>query len=107
MTIHTDAGGHIVRIEGPDPDSVLDAYCESAETLRAFESIGLMPSAPNKPGIRLGILRDPSASDHQLAIYISRDRSRRRWTAGNGRSPLVAFQAPQDSTEARQTGDSR
>jgi len=91
----TNADGQIVRIEGPDPASVLDAYCESGERNRKFECVGLMPSVGNEPDLAMGILTDRAAPENQLAIYISKDRSGRRWTAGNGRSPLVAFQAPE------------
>lgn len=92
--IHTDSTGQIVRIEGPDPSSVLEAYCASNAGRQELESLGTIESGSDGPGLTLGILRDPSASDELLAIYISMDRSTRRWTAGNGRSPLVAFQAP-------------
>lgn len=107
VRIQTNTEGLIVRIEGPDPASVLDAYCESGESQRELECLRLMPSARNEPGIKLGIIRDRSAPEHQLAIYISKDRSGRRWTAGNGRSPLVAFQAPDDPAQSHETGDSR
>jgi hypothetical protein len=93
LLMNTD--GQIVRIEGPDPASVLDAYCKSGEWNREFECSGLMPSAGNEPDLALGILTDRAAPENQVAIYISKDRSGRRWTAGNGRSPLVAFQAPE------------
>jgi len=105
VRIHTDPDGHIVRIEGLDPRSVLDAYCESGGPGR--ESLGLNWPAGGESDLTLGILRDRSAPEDQLAIYISADRSGARWTAGNGRSPLVAFQAPSDAAKARQASDSR
>jgi len=93
----TNDDGRIVRIEGPDPASVLDAYCKSDEQQRQFEPLGVRAPAGDGGDLAMGILRDRSAPKDQLAIYISLNRSGRGWTAGNGRSPLVAFQAPLDS----------
>ena len=91
----TNAGGQVVRIEGPDPISVLGAYCKSGDPQRELEPLGLLPTAAPQPDLAIGILRDRDAPDDRIAIYISRDRAGRRWTAGNGREPLVAFQAPE------------
>ncbi len=44
----------------------------------------------------LGVFRKRVEPELEFAIYISRDRGGRRWLAGNGRSPLAAFLAPNE-----------
>ena len=97
VSIHTDNDGQIVQIEGPDPAAVLAAYCAADET-RSLESIGLVQADAARSTRKLGLLRDKAAPDEPLAIYISKSRVTRRWEAGDGRRPLIAFQAPQGET---------
>lgn len=97
--VQRDGLGQLVQIAGPDPASVLDAYCEAAAVNHNLEPVGLMASAHPAPRVRVGLLRKRSNPQNLLAISIRLDRVSERWTAGDGSAPLVAILAPLGAVE--------
>lgn len=99
VAVERNHDGEVVRIEGPDPVSVFKAYCSAMKPKLERKCIGLYRGRQEPSELLLGLQRDLSVSEANIAIYIAHDRTRRSWVAGNGRSPLAAFQAP-DGLEA-------
>jgi len=96
VKIRTDDRGRVLQIEGPDAVSVLDAYCGSGERVDRYECVGVRRSPRDGDRVRLGVFRKRVEPELEFAIYISRNRGGRRWLAGNGRSPLAGFLAPNE-----------
>ncbi|MCP3979333.1 MAG: hypothetical protein GY716_08395 [bacterium] len=94
VEVRTDEQGRVVQVRGPNPQAVLQAYCKARPTRESLEPLGLMPSVMATTRVRVGVLRDPSQADTLLAIAIRRPRDDSRWSAGDGRAPLIAMQAP-------------
>lgn len=92
--ILTDTAGRLIQVSGLNPRSVLRAYCASAVAGHPYEAVDLVPSP--QPGVRarIGLLRDPASPSTLLAITIREDEAAGLWVAGDGRSPLVASEAP-------------
>jgi len=100
VTVQTDNKGRIVQVEGPDPRSVLEAYCAARRTREPLVPLGVMPATMGNLRVRVGVLRDPLNKDRLLAISIRRDRDASRWFAGDGRAELHALRAPDAATDA-------
>jgi len=89
-----DATGQLVEIAGPDPASVLIAYCDAGEavTRRAIE---ILPAVPPNPGLRYGLLTTLTREGlARRVIQIRKDPNAGRWVAGNGRGPIVTMAPP-------------
>jgi len=100
VKIHTDDRGQTLQIEGPDAMSVLDAYCGSGQRVDRYECVGLRQAPRDGESVKLGVFRKHVEPELEYAIYISRDRGGKNWLAGNGRSPLAAFLAPDDLSDS-------
>jgi hypothetical protein len=99
--VRTDDWGRVVEVSGPDPVSVLQAYCEKSEPHRRLEPLVLVPSVlPSSTRVRHGLLRDPSDRDTLFSIQIREERERNRWVAGDGEQPLLATRAPSEARKA-------
>jgi hypothetical protein len=98
--IMTDDDGELLSVTGPDPQAVLLSYCESASLANRFEPVELAPTVPPFPGTRLGVFRDFNRLDSLFAIKIRRDSRSRRWKAGDGMQPIIAFRAPDQPSGA-------
>jgi hypothetical protein len=98
--VRSDAGGRIVEVIGPDPRSVLRAYCVQGASRGRLEPLKVVPSS--LPGARthLGLLRDLRRPEQLLAIPIREDRASSRWLAGDGSRPLLAEPAPRGAHRA-------
>lgn len=90
--IETDAMGRVVGIVGPDPASVLLAYCRVSRRLMPLE---VTSTAPAVRDARLGVFLDPDDPAHRYAIRIRKDRSTHRWVAQSGGVPLQVITAPE------------
>ncbi len=77
--------GMLARIAGPDPQSVLNAYCGA---IPGLQPLGLLEAAPPFSGSRLGIFRDVNSNVEQ-SILIRRDFNTGRWRAGDGTNPIM------------------
>ena len=80
-----DEFGRVTRVSGPDPRSVLDAFCGSVAGL---EPLQVTETRPPFAGARLGKLQDENEWGVTFAIRIKRDSSSSRWVTGNGRLPI-------------------
>jgi len=97
----TDEQGRVVSVSGPNPSSVLIAYCNRQDAGGKLEPLELTSTVPVYAGARLGLFRDLDHFEGPLAIRIRRDRATGRWVAGDGRSPLAAVPAPTLPEEAQ------
>jgi hypothetical protein len=89
-SVETDAVGQVVRIEGPDPRSVLFEFCLTGHLAGQCEPVGLMDGVPPGTTQRLGMFRNHSQEGAPLrALAIRRDVRTGRWTAGDGRHPIL------------------
>ncbi len=100
MRIRRDPNGRLLEIEGPDPSSVLLAYCANQDPSDRYKPVELTSTVPPLPGTKLGIIHDELDLEHRYAIYIRRTLDNRRWIAGDGRQPLAALAAPDIPADA-------
>jgi hypothetical protein len=109
--IERDQEGEITRLSGPDPRTVLKAYCDSQPG--GLEPLAIVDSVPPDPAGRLGVFRIRRTPDTALAIRIRRDWKTRQWVAGVNTGPIRVFEAPatysmpvatSDRPEIRTTG---
>jgi hypothetical protein len=87
-TIERDSLGRVIRIFGPNPQIVLDAYCSELRDGTDRKPIGLAQASPPDASERFGVFRDLSHLESDQAIRISRDRKTRKWVTGDGRGPI-------------------
>ena len=90
--VRTDSQGQIFQVLGPDPRSVLEAFCTA--TGRRLEPLDVVPTGRAGQRVRLGLLRDPQRPDSLRAITIHEDRVSGRWRAGEAGRALIADPAP-------------
>jgi len=89
-----DSDGVLTQVSGPNPMSVLLAFCKDAEGTSHREPLELAQAAPPSPDERYGVFRDFARLETNHAIRISQDRETKRWFAGNGRGPVPTRTAP-------------
>jgi hypothetical protein len=92
--VKTDPKGRLLRISGPDPASVLIAFCNSGLDSGRYEPVELARPIPSLPGARLGIMSDGDELGTLQAIRITKDAKTRRWVAGDGRRPIRLADPP-------------
>ncbi len=85
-----DELGRATEISGPNPESVLMAYCRPG---RHGELEIALPDPP-QTGLRWGIFTDRDVPGSRLAIQIQRTSGAREWVAGNGSDPITVSAAP-------------
>ncbi|MGH9797590.1 MAG: hypothetical protein ACRD5D_05475, partial [Candidatus Polarisedimenticolia bacterium] len=92
----TDTVGQLVEVTGPDPKSVLIVFCTSGRQAGRREPVGVAAALPPSPSARLGLFRSLDANNMPSlrAIRIRRDPQSGRWTAGDGRGPILTEIAP-------------
>lgn len=93
--IERDANGRVLYVIGPNPLTVLEAYCEVTSGTYKREPLELAQATPPDPGERFGIFRDFARLEYNHAIRISLDNETNRWIAGNGRGPVATRKAPE------------
>ena len=92
----TDATGQLIEVLGPDPRSVLVAFCRSGRQSGQREPIEISPTVPSDAAARWGVFRNLGQLDTPVrAILIRKDPRTGRWSAGDGRSPVTTFPAPE------------
>jgi len=92
--LQTGNDGKLLRIEGPDPSTVLATFCSSGPRGTRREPIELAPAQPPFPGTRIGVYRDLDRLNSRYAIRIVKDRESSRWVAGDGTGPIPTMPAP-------------
>jgi hypothetical protein len=90
--IRTDAHGRVIEVVGPDPMSVLVAFCELSEELTPLEITSTMPAVRDA---RLGLFLDQTAAGGPSAIRIRKNAQTRRWAAESGGGPVHVVKAPE------------
>ncbi len=97
--LRTDPMGRVTQIVGPDPRSVLIAYCESGLPDRSLQPVELIDAVPPELDARDGLFRNEEQPGELYAIRIRRDEQTRRWIAGDGARPIDARVAPERPAE--------
>ncbi len=90
----TDGTGRVTRVQGPNPRSVLRAYCAAHAGGGRLRPLEVIASAQTGRMARLGLLQDTSRPTDLLAVTINEDRKSGHWTVGDGRGPVVPELAP-------------
>ncbi len=96
----TDGGGRVVMVQGPNPRSVLRAYCAADTRGGRLEPLKTVASTQAGGSARLGLLRDPGRPSELLAIRIREDRKTGVWAAGDGTAPVIPESAPAGAARA-------
>jgi hypothetical protein len=99
VRILRDDEGRLIEIEGPDPSSILLAYCANQYPVDRYRPVELTVPDPPYPGTKLGVFTDEAELGRRYAIKIRMTIKGRRWVAGDGRQPIAATLAPQRSDD--------
>ena len=92
----TDSAGQLVEVVGPDPRSVLIAFCSTGRQSGRREPVEIDPTAPPDASARWGLFRNLEQPSMPVrAILIRKDPRTGRWGAGDGRSPIMTEPPPQ------------
>lgn len=86
-----DFSGRTLKVSGPTPMAVLNAYCEAASGDDTLEPVRLIPS--NVQEGRLGIISLNGGKD-LVAIRIRENTQANLWVAGDGVTPITMARAP-------------
>ena len=98
----TDSTGQLVEVVGPDPRSVLIAFCSTGRQSGRRDPIEIDPTAPPDASARWGLFRNLEQPSMPVrAILIRKDPRTGRWSAGDGRSPIMTEPPPQLAPGAR------
>ena len=89
----------VTRIVGPDPRSVTIAFCETVGPALHYEVLDVKPAIPPEARSRRGILRDPVERTFHT-LQVRQDRESRRWSVGDGTTPIRANLAAPETIEA-------
>jgi hypothetical protein len=93
--VRKDSLGRVLEVTGPDPKSVLIAYCEASESILGLSPLEITGTVPRFRNARLGLFRDLGALDSVYAIRIRKDASTGRWSAGGtSDAPIPVRPAP-------------
>jgi hypothetical protein len=103
VRLQKDEFGRLIEIEGPDPSSVLMAFCDHRFPGGRLKPIELTAGIPPRPGAQLGVFEDREALGKRFAIPIRRKPRDSRWIAGDGRNPIDPVEAPILAPDARHT----
>jgi hypothetical protein len=88
VEIVVDRLGAPTLVTGPDPRSVLEAFCSHPQNSARLSPRSLVPSAVRGSGDQIGLIEDYEHGSGMRAVVISRDPRSRRWRIGNGRTPI-------------------
>src|SRR6266581_2255415 len=96
MTVpKTDSTGQVVEVVGPDPRSVLISFCMTGRQSGRREAVEIAPTSPPDASARWGVFRSQDSSAIPLrAILIRKDQRTGRWSAGDGRTPIMTEAPP-------------
>jgi hypothetical protein len=99
--VRTAPDGTPFEISGPDPRSVLLAYCQAMAPERKLEPLGITQTDSRSRNVRLGNFRDLHALQQDFSIRIRKDWKTRRWVTGAGmrQIPVSARVRPADDEE--------
>jgi hypothetical protein len=91
----SDSTGQLVEVVGPDPKSVLISFCMSGRQSGRREAIEIAPTVPPDASARWGLFRNlDNPSMPPRAILIRKDARTGRWSAGDGRTPIMTETPP-------------
>ena len=88
VRLKNDDQGRVVEIEGPDPNSVLLAYCAHLDPRERYSVLELTDPVPPFPGAKLGVFVDKEDAGRRYGIRIRRSIKGHRWVAGDGATPI-------------------
>jgi hypothetical protein len=88
--IAKDESGRVIEISGPDPTSVLLAYCVRGQC----EPLETVAPVAGPAGVRLGIFAANDGLGPRSAIRIRRRSGAHEWVVGDGSHPIAVAEAP-------------
>jgi hypothetical protein len=88
VRLKNDDQGRVIEIEGPDPKSVLLAYCAHLDPPERYSVLELTDPVPPFPGAKLGVFVDKEDVGRRYGIRIRRSIKGHRWVAGDGETPI-------------------
>jgi len=96
MTVPTtDSTGQVVEVVGPDPRSVLISFCITGRQSGRRQAIEIAPTSPPDASARWGVFQSlDNPAMPVRAILIRKDQRTGRWSAGDGRTPIMTEAAP-------------
>ncbi len=91
----TDAVGQVIEVTGPDPSSVLVAFCQTGRNAGRRQPVAVAATAPPSGSARLGLYRNLDQPESPLrAIRIRKDPKSNRWWVGDGHNPILTEPPP-------------
>lgn len=89
IQIEEASSEELTQISGPNPRSVLIAFCDHKKNRGRLSAREIIPAVPPASGVRLGVMDDMDNLMVPVAVTIRRDRHTQRWVIGNGSNPIV------------------
>ncbi len=96
VQVTKDEAGRAIEISGPNPESVLMAYCRPGR----HGELEVAVPVPPRVGVRLGIFTDHDSRGSRFTIRIQRRNDAREWVAGDGSDPIAVTEAPELPADA-------
>ncbi|UCF66711.1 MAG: hypothetical protein JSV80_13105 [Acidobacteriota bacterium] len=93
--IRRDEAGNTAEVAGPNPQSVLIAYCRADAVAGRLAPLELLLESPPSPGVRLGVFRHGGDKNRRYLIRIERRADGVQWAAGDGRARIEPVLAPE------------
>jgi len=93
-----DRSGALTQVSGPDPTSVLEAFCSHPWTHSRFALQSIAPGVVPSPAERVGVLMDRDRGD-TVTVIVSRVSRTRRWQIGSGIAPITLVEQRSAKTE--------
>ena len=91
----SDPFGRVLQVVGPDPTTVLTAFCDASSSLLGLSPVEITSTVPAFQNARLGLFRDEADVETLYAIRIRRDSGSGRWIAGHGNTAVPVQAAPE------------
>jgi hypothetical protein len=94
-----DHRGRLLRVAGPDPQTVLETYCAAGEA-GPCRVLAVVPASSAGGRARIGLIRPSDDRGALLAITIEEDKAAGLWFAGDGETPIAVRSAPEGAEAA-------
>jgi hypothetical protein len=90
VDVERDARGRVTRITAAKPELVMDAICGQVTPSGFCTTREIAQIIAGYPDVKIGRFTDPSDLSKTWTVRLRRDRSSRRWSAGDGQRALMA-----------------
>lgn len=93
VEVRTGPSGVLTQVTGPDPRSVLEAFCAHPSLSNRYLVEAISPGIFAGSGQLQGLLLEREHNFAVKGVLIDRDPRTHRWTIGNGLGPIVVLDA--------------